>query len=63
MGDKLYQMGDAWFDAFTRRALDAEAGAALPAPRQCLHAEQVVLDDVVLTAPVPALFRQVLAGR
>jgi 23S rRNA pseudouridine1911/1915/1917 synthase len=63
VGDKLYQMGDAWFDAFTRRALDAEAGAALPAPRQCLHAEQVVLDDVVLTAPVPALFKQVLAGR
>ncbi len=62
VGDKLYQMGDPWFDAFTRRALSDADSAALPAPRQCLHAAVVVLDDTVLEAPLPALFGEVLAG-
>jgi hypothetical protein len=55
-------MGDDWFDAFTRRALSDADSAALPAPRQCLHAAVVVLDDTVLEAPLPALFGEVLAG-
>lgn len=56
VGDKLYQMGDAWFDAFTRRALDDADRARLPTPRQCLHAERLVLDDDVFAAPMPPLF-------
>ena len=44
VGDKLYQMGEAWFDAFTRFALSHDDKARLPCPRQCLHAERVELD-------------------
>ena len=53
VGDKLYQMGDAWFDAFTRRALSDDERARLPCARQCLHASRVELDDVTFTAPLP----------
>jgi len=60
VGDKLYQMGDAWFDAFTRRALDDDARARLPTPRQCLHAERLVLDDDAFAAPMPDLFARLL---
>lgn len=56
VGDKLYAMGDAWFDAFTRRALTDEQWRALDAPRQALHAARLVLVDegVTVEAPVPA---------
>jgi 23S rRNA pseudouridine1911/1915/1917 synthase len=60
VGDKLYQMGDWWFDAFTRRALDDDARARLPTPRQCLHAERLVLDEDAFSAPMPALFSSLL---
>jgi 23S rRNA pseudouridine1911/1915/1917 synthase len=62
VGDKLYQMGDAWFDAFTRRALSDEARAALVCPRQCLHAESLRLGDETFFAPVPSSFAEVLAS-
>lgn len=62
VGDKLYQMGDAWFDAFTRRALSDDDRDRLPTPRQCLHAERLVLDDAVFVAPMPAVLSRVLAG-
>lgn len=56
VGDKLYAMGDAWFDAFTRRALRDDERAALDAPRQALHAARLTLLDEGLTfeAPLPA---------
>ncbi len=54
VGDKLYAMGDAWFDAFTRRALTDEERAALEHPRQALHALRVSLTDEVYEAPLPA---------
>lgn len=57
VGDKLYAMGDAWFDAFTRRALSDEERAALDHPRQALHAFEARfrLDGVerVFRAPLP----------
>ncbi len=55
VGDKLYAMGDDWFDAFTRRALTDEMRAALDAPRQALHAARLSLPDLGLTyeAPLP----------
>jgi 23S rRNA pseudouridine1911/1915/1917 synthase len=53
VGDKLYQMGDAWFDAFTRRALSTDERARLPCPRHCLHAARVRLGDEVFMAPLP----------
>lgn len=55
VGDKLYAMGDVWFDAFTRRALDDEQRAALDAPRQALHATRLTLKDegVTFEAPLP----------
>ncbi len=62
VGDKLYQMGDAWFDAFTRRSLSPSDRARLPCPRQCLHAARLALDDVLFEAPLPADMRAVLAG-
>jgi 23S rRNA pseudouridine1911/1915/1917 synthase len=62
VGDKLYQQGDAWFDAFTRYALTPEQRASLPCPRQCLHAERVVLDDVMFAAPLPADLRAAFSG-
>lgn len=56
VGDKLYAMGDAWFDAFTRRALSSDERAALDAPRQALHAVRLTIVDDALTfeAPLPA---------
>lgn len=60
VGDKIYQMGDAWFDAFSRRALSDDQRAALKTPRHCLHAERVTLDDETFVAPVPALFSTLL---
>jgi 23S rRNA pseudouridine1911/1915/1917 synthase len=62
VGDKLYQMGDAWFDAFTRGQLETADRERLPSPRQLLHAESIRLDDEVFTAPVPAPFLQAVAG-
>lgn len=62
VGDKLYQMGDAWFDRFTRSALDADERALLPSPRQLLHAESIRLDDDVFVAPLPAVFLSFVAG-
>ena len=55
VGDKLYAMGDAWFDAFTRRALTTEEHAALEHPRQALHAARITLDDdgSTFAAPLP----------
>ena len=58
VGDKLYAMGDAWFDAFTRRALSDDERAALDHPRQALHAERCAfaLHGVrrEFVAPLPA---------
>jgi 23S rRNA pseudouridine1911/1915/1917 synthase len=62
VGDKLYQMGDRWFDAFTRRALNDDERALLPCPRQCLHAAQVELDGCVFVAPLPEDMRAALRG-
>ncbi len=45
VGDKLYAMGDAWFDAFTRRALTDAQRAALDHPRQALHAHTLSWQD------------------
>ena len=59
---KLYQMGDRWFDAFTRRALTDEERARLPCPRQCLHAARVRCADEVFTAPTPADLIAAFAG-
>jgi 23S rRNA pseudouridine1911/1915/1917 synthase len=53
VGDKLYAMGDEWFDAFTRRALTDEQRAALEHPRQALHCARVALDDEAFTSPLP----------
>jgi 23S rRNA pseudouridine1911/1915/1917 synthase len=55
VGDKLYAMGDAWFDAFTRRALTDEQRAALDHPRQALHASSLTFtaDGRTFTAPFP----------
>jgi 23S rRNA pseudouridine1911/1915/1917 synthase len=62
VGDKLYQMGDAWFDAFTRRALDQGAHRALPCARQCLHAARLRFASFDFEAPLPDDMRRVLAG-
>lgn len=53
VGDKIYAMGDAWFDAFTRFALTDEQKAALDHPRQALHCARVALDDEAFEAPLP----------
>jgi 23S rRNA pseudouridine1911/1915/1917 synthase len=53
VGDKLYAMGDAWFDAFTRRALTDEQRAALDHPRQALHAEKLRYRTRAFEAPLP----------
>jgi 23S rRNA pseudouridine1911/1915/1917 synthase len=54
VGDKIYAMGDAWFDAFTRFALSDEQRTALEHPRQALHSFRVALDDDAYEAPLPA---------
>lgn len=60
VGDKIYHLGDEWFDAYTRRALTAAQAAMLPVPRQLLHAERLeaTVDDVAwsFAAPLPAVF-------
>ncbi len=61
VGDKLYQMGDVWFDAFTRRALSDDERARLPTPRQCLHAARLAgPGGEEFHAPVPPLFAAAL---
>jgi len=62
VGDKLYQMGDAWFDAFTRRALTPAEQALLPCPRQCLHAASVELDGATFAAPFPSALLDAVSG-
>jgi 23S rRNA pseudouridine1911/1915/1917 synthase len=62
VGDKLYQMGEAWFDAFTRRALSPSDRARLPCARQCLHAARVELDGTSYAAPLPDDMSAALAG-
>ena len=54
VGDKLYQMGEAWFDAWTRRVLTPGERASLPSARQCLHAARLQLELDVYEAPWPA---------
>lgn len=53
VGDKIYAMGDEWFDAFTRFALTDAQRAALEHPRQALHCARVALDDEAFEAPLP----------
>lgn len=53
VGDKLYAMGDAWFDAFTRRALTEAQRAALDHPRQALHAAKLSWGRRTFVAPLP----------
>jgi 23S rRNA pseudouridine1911/1915/1917 synthase len=62
VGDKLYQMGDRWFDAFTRRALTEDERAQLPCPRQCLHAARVRFADEEFVAAPPADLLNAFAG-
>jgi 23S rRNA pseudouridine1911/1915/1917 synthase len=62
VGDKLYQMGEAWFDQWTRRALNDDDRALLPCARQCLHAQRLQLDDDVYEAPVPEDLPAALVG-
>ncbi len=60
VGDKLYQMGEPWFDAFTRRQLTDVERARLPCPRQCLHAAAIALGSTRFEAPMPQTFEVVL---
>jgi 23S rRNA pseudouridine1911/1915/1917 synthase len=53
VGDKLYAMGDEWFDRFTRRALNDDERTALEHPRQALHCARVALDDAHFGAELP----------
>jgi 23S rRNA pseudouridine1911/1915/1917 synthase len=66
VGDKLYAMGDAWFDRFTRSALTEEDRAALDHPRQALHAERLVLtlpDGArAFASPLPAELAALMSG-
>ncbi|MBP48438.1 MAG: RNA pseudouridine synthase, partial [Myxococcales bacterium] len=54
VGDKLYGMGDVWFDAYTRGEQPEPAPAT---PRHLLHAHVLdlgaALPDLVLKAPMP----------
>jgi 23S rRNA pseudouridine1911/1915/1917 synthase len=61
-GDKLYAMGDTWFDAFTRHALGAEERAQLDHPRQALHAERLSLTGIgaSFSSPLPDDLRTLL---
>lgn len=56
VGDKLYAMGDAWFDAYTRGEVES-SDAALEHPRHALHAYELALDvggrRHVFRAPLP----------
>jgi len=54
VGDKLYGMGDVWFDKFTLDALDDDDWARLGHTRHALHAYQLTLSDGQrFTAPLP----------
>ncbi len=53
VGDKIYAMGDEWFDAFTRFALSDEQRAGLEHPRQALHCARVALQDEAFETPLP----------
>jgi 23S rRNA pseudouridine1911/1915/1917 synthase len=58
VGDKLYAMGDAWFDTFTRGEADE---TVLEHSRHALHASALRLDDGrVFTAPLPDDLRSLL---
>lgn len=57
VGDKLYAMGDAWFDAYTRRALTDAERSLLDHPRQALHAWRLRRGDVRYEAPMPEALR------
>ncbi len=57
VGDKLYQMGEVWFDRFTKRTLSDDERALLKTPRQCLHAASLRFDGHIFSAPVPAMFQ------
>lgn len=60
VGDKLYAMGDAWFDAFTRGEADV---SLLDHARHALHAARLVLDDGDrFAAPVPSDLRGLMEG-
>jgi 23S rRNA pseudouridine1911/1915/1917 synthase len=61
VGDKLYAMGDRWFDAFTRRALTDEQRAALEHPRQALHAAELSFGQHRFQAPLPPAFAALVA--
>ena len=61
VGDKLYAMGEPWFDAFTRRALDDAQRAALEHPRQALHCAHISLDGEGFHAPLPDELRALVA--
>jgi len=63
VGDKLYQMGDRWFDAFTRRGLTDDERARLPCARQCLHASRVRLGAEEFVAEAPVDLLAAFAGR
>lgn len=57
VGDKLYAMGDVWFDAFTREGVPADGGG-LDHARHALHAHCAVLpDDRRFVSPMPAELR------
>jgi 23S rRNA pseudouridine1911/1915/1917 synthase len=59
VGDKLYAMGDAWFDAFTRGMADR---SVLDHVRQALHAAKVTLDDASYESPLPAELDALVLG-
>lgn len=53
IGDKLYEMGDMWFDAYARDALD-QSSAPLTCERHALHAYEIILSGGRrFRAPVP----------
>jgi 23S rRNA pseudouridine1911/1915/1917 synthase len=64
VGDKLYQMGDDWFDKFTRAALTSTERDALPSPTHALHAARLRCDafDADFACPLPAAMSSLLLG-
>lgn len=64
VGDKLYAMGDAFFDAYTRRDPEEEM-PELEHNRHALHAFRVAFEydgrNQIFTAPVPADFSALLS--
>jgi 23S rRNA pseudouridine1911/1915/1917 synthase len=55
VGDKLYAMGDEWFDRFTRRAQTEADLAVVEAPRHALHASSLRCEcfQAHFEAPLP----------